>query len=61
MKGGGGLLGIYRIPRFDKRNYVVCKFAFVYIVAVISLFSKKNTKCGSIKFLSQNNMNKTLI
>ena len=42
--GGGGLLGIYRIPRFDKRNYVVCQFALVHIVEVISFFFlEKNT------------------
>lgn len=47
-EGGGGLLGIYRIPRFDKRNYVVSKFAFVYIVAVISLFKKKKIQNAAV-------------
>jgi len=30
--------------------YVVCQFVYVYRVAKISLFSGKNTRCGSTIF-----------
>ena len=33
--------------------YVVWQFAYIHGIAGISLFSRKNTKCGSTVFLSQ--------